>query len=203
MKFHCKITGIILKIPNKFHDNKKSILGNTGAYWNLSKWRMQEETLPSNKTIYPVCRQIFFSIILTVYNIIYKTICCNDILFYSHVTKCDEKICALCAPMKEKYYDLAYTEARNNARDIINALRKDKNIQLFRSWLLNLTIPDLQGSISWRVKIGTPWYRQNPLDNITPIHLVIGRANCMFEGPKLANLAIGNRGTWESLEPRG
>ena len=57
----------------------------------------------------------------------------SQLQFYSlhkrlirHVTKCDEKICPLCQPMKEKYYDLAYTEARKNARDLLNALRSDQ-----------------------------------------------------------------------------
>ena len=37
--------------------------------------------------------------------------------------------------MKEKYYDMAYTEARNNARDLLNALRSD---QIFYNFFLIL-----------------------------------------------------------------
>ena len=47
----------------------------------------------------------------------------------SHVTNCDEKGCILCSPMKEKYYDLAYTEARNKAADLLAKLKRHEQLE--------------------------------------------------------------------------
>ncbi|CAG5081555.1 Oidioi.mRNA.OKI2018_I69.PAR.g9908.t1.cds [Oikopleura dioica] len=52
----------------------------------------------------------------------------NTKKYIAHQSRCEDEICTLCVPMKEKYYDLAYKAAREKARDMLNKLRRKEQL---------------------------------------------------------------------------